>query len=165
MPEYRGMNLLLPEHDSEYREYFALAAQGRFVMRRCADCGLMRYPPGAACPWCQSLAWTWQDVSGRGTIVSYEIVCHAVQAGFRDWVPYPVVLVELDEQRGVPTPEEALRVVANLVTPDLRPEAEEKVAINQRVRVIFQPISAEIALPQFTLSGEPPAGPLWRLPE
>jgi hypothetical protein len=74
-------------------------------------------------------------------------------------------LVELDEQRGVPTPEEALRVVANLVTPDLRPEAEENVAINKRVRVVFQPIADEIALPQFTLSDEPPAGPLWRLPE
>jgi uncharacterized OB-fold protein len=159
------MHLILPEHDSEYREYFALAARGRFVMRRCADCRLLRYPPGAACPWCQALAWTWQDVSGRGTIVSYEIVHHAVQPGFRDWTPYPVVLVELDEQRGVPTPEEALRVVANLVTPDLRPEAEENVAINKRVRVVFQPIADEIALPQFTLSDEPPAGPLWRLPE
>ncbi|MBI4505195.1 MAG: OB-fold domain-containing protein [Chloroflexi bacterium] len=165
MPEYRGMNLLVPEHDSEYREYFALAAQGRLAVRRCADCGLLRYPPGAACPWCQSLAWTWQDVAGRGTIVSYELVCHAVQPGFRDWTPYAVVLVELDEQRGQPTPEEALRVVANLVTPDLRPETEENVAINKRVRVIFQPLSDDFALPQFTLSGEPPAGMPWRLPE
>lgn len=165
MPEYRGMSLIVPEHDSEYREYFALAAQGRFALRRCADCGLLRYPPGAACPWCQSLAWTWQDVSGRGTIVSYEVVYHAVQPGFRDWTPYAVVLVELDEQRGQPTPEEALRVVANLVTPDLRPEAEQNVAINKRVRVVFQPVSEEFALPQFTLSDEPPAGPLWRLPE
>lgn len=164
MPEYRGMNLIVPEHDSEYREYFALAAQGRFAMRRCAGCGLLRYPPGPACPWCLSLKSSWDDVSGKGTIVSYEVVCHAVQPGFRDWTPYAVVLVELDEQRGQPTAEEALRIVANLVTSELRPEPEENVAINKRVRVVFQPVSADFALPHFALSEEPPAGPPWRLP-
>ncbi len=164
MPEYRGMNLVVPEHDSEFRGYFAQAAEGRFALQRCAGCGLVRYPPGAACPWCQSLDWEWQPVSGKGTIVSYEVVHHAVQPGFRDWTPYAVVLVELDEQRGQPTPEEALRAVANLVKPDLSPEGEEQVAINRRVRVVFQPVSADFALPQFTLSDEPPEGEPWRYP-
>lgn len=164
MAEYRGMSLIVPEHDSEYREYLALAAQGRLALRRCANCGLLRYPPGAACPWCQGLDFTWQDVSGKGTIVSYEIVCHAIAPGFGDAVPYAVVLVELDEQRGQPTPEEALRLVTNLVKPDLTFEAEAEVAINRRVRVVFQPVSPEIALPQFTLSSEPSQAPEWRSP-
>ena len=38
----------------------------------------------------------------QGTIYSYEIVTQAIQPAFADWVPYPVVLVELDEQRSVP---------------------------------------------------------------
>jgi uncharacterized OB-fold protein len=77
-------------------------------MKACRQCRLLRYPPGAACPWCNSLEWSWQEVSGKGTIYSYEIVMQAIQGGFRDWAPYPVVLVELDEQRGQPTTDDEL---------------------------------------------------------
>lgn len=161
--EYRGMNLIVPENDSEWKEHFRAARQHRLVMRKCAACGLMRYPPSHACPWCTALEWTWQDVSGRGTIHSYEIVAQAIQPGFRDWTPYPVVLVELDEQRGQPTPDEGLRMIANLLRPDFTPEREANVAIGTRVRVIFQDLSPEIALPQFILSDEPPDGRVWRL--
>jgi uncharacterized OB-fold protein len=162
--QYRGMTLLVPDNDGEWREFYAQARQHRLVMRTCSSCGLMRYPPTHACPWCMALEWTWREVSGRGTIHSYEIVVHAIQPGFKDLTPYPVVLVELDEQRGIPTPDEALRMIANLVTPDLAPEAEASVAIGQRVRVVFQDLADHMALPQFTLTGEPPAGRVWRLP-
>ena len=162
MPEYRGMNLILPAADRELRPYFEAAAEGRLVVRRCTDCGLLRYPPGAGCPWCSSLGWEWAEVSGRGTIYSYEIVTQAIQPGFANWTPYPVVLVELDEQRGVPTADEALRMIANLVTPNFRPEAEANVAIGRRVRAVFQRLDDELALPQFTLADEPPEGRGWR---
>src|SRR6266508_4285723 len=150
--EYRGMNLVIPENDSEWREYFAEARKHRLVVRRCQSCGLLRYPPTAACPWCMELGFTWEPLSGRGTIYSYEIVVHAIQPGFKEMAPYPVVLVELDEQRGKPTADEGLRVIANLVTPDFKPEAEVNVGIGKRVRVVFQDLADHIALPQFTLS-------------
>ena len=158
------MALIVPETDSEWRGYFKAARDGRLVVRRCSECGLLRYPPGAACPWCVSLGWSWQAVSGRGTIYSYEIVVQAIQPGFRDWAPYPAVVVELDEQRGLPTPDDGLRVVGNLLTPEFTPEAEERVAIGARVEVIFQPIAPDFVLPQFRLSDEPPSGRLWRFP-
>jgi len=156
------MNLIVPENDTEWKGYFEAAREHRLVMKRCNDCGLLRYPPGAACPWCTSLQWTWQDVSGKGTIHSYEIVVQAIQAGFRDWAPYPIVLVELDEQRGQPTPDEGLRLIANLVTDDFRPEQEENVAIGKRVEVVFMDISPVCSLPQFKLSREPPQGRVWQ---
>ena len=162
--EYRGMALIVPRLDSEWHGYFEAAGAGRLVVQRCGDCGRLRYPPGAGCPWCAALAWSWAPVSGRGAIYSYEIVVHAIQPGFRDWTPYPVVVVELDEQRGEPAPDEGLRLVANLVTAELAPEREERVAIGARVEVCFQPVSPDFALPQFRLSGEPPAGRLWRFP-
>ncbi len=161
--EYRGMALIVPENDSEWRGYFEAARDGRLVVRRCDACGLLRYPPGAGCPWCGAGASTWHEVSGRGTIYSYEVVVQAIQPGFRDWAPYPVVVVELDEQRGAPTADDGLRVVANLVTRDFRPEAEEFVAIGARVEVCFQPIAPDFVLPQFRLFDEPPAHGLWRL--
>ena len=163
--QYRGMPLVVPDNDSEWKEFYAHARAHRLVLRKCTACGLLRYPPGHTCPWCMELAWSWQAVSGRGTIYSYEIVVHAIQPGFREWTPYPVVLVELDEQRGRPTPDEALRIIGNLVTPDGRFEDAAEAAIGRRVRVVFQDLADHLALPQFALSDEPPEGRVWRLPE
>jgi uncharacterized OB-fold protein len=163
--QYRGMTLLVPDNDSEWKEFYAHARAHRLMVRKCLACGLLRYPPTHACPWCMELGWAWQEVSGRGTIYSYEVVVHAIQPGFKDATPYAVVLVELDEQRGQPTPDEGLRIIANLVRPDGGLEEASKAAIGERVEVVFQDLAAHLALPQFALSGEPPAGPLWRLPE
>jgi uncharacterized protein len=162
---YRGMSLVVPDNDSEWNEYFGLARQHKLMVRACKACGLMRYPPMHACPWCMDLGWRWQEVSGKGTIHSYEIVMHAIQPGFKEITPYAVVLVELDEQRGKPTPDEALRIITNLVKADFTPEDPAKVAIGARVRVVFQDLADHFALPQFTLSDEPPVGRVWRLPE
>ncbi len=168
MPEpvqYRGMTLVVPDNDSEWKEFYAEARAHRLVMRTCSACGLMRYPPSHACPWCMDLGWTWHEVSGRGTIHSYEIVVHAIQPGFKEFAPYPVVLVELDEQRGRPTSDESLRMIANLVTADGSPEAEANVAIGKRVRVVFQDLAPHLALPQFMLTDERTDGRVWRLPD
>ncbi len=162
--QHRGMSLIVPDNDTEWKEFYEHARAHRLVVRTCKACGLLRYPATHACPWCMELGWTWQQVSGRGTIYSYEIVHHAIQPGFRDFTPYPVVLVELDEQRGTPTPDEALRIIGNLVKPDLSPEEEGRVAIGKRVSVVFQDLAGHMALPQFTLTDEPPQGRVWRLP-
>jgi hypothetical protein len=162
--EYRGMRLIVPENDTEFLGYYEAARQHKLVMKKCSACNLMRFPPGSGCPWCMSLDWTWQEVSGKGTIYSYEIIVHAIQPGFKDITPYPVVIVELDEQRGVPTECEGLRLVANLVDAQFKPEAEHNVAIGKRVHVVFQDLSDDFTLPQFTLSNEPPEGPVWQFP-
>lgn len=162
--EYRGMRLIIPDNDMEFLGYYEAAKQGQLVMKTCTACDLMRYPPGSGCPWCMSLDWRWQAVSGKGTIYSYEIIVHAIQAGFRAIAPYPVVVVELDEQRGVPTEHEGLRLVANLVDDQFKPEAEANVAIGKRVEVVFQTINEDLTLPQFKLSNEPPEGPVWQFP-
>src|SRR5205823_12301533 len=130
--QYRGMSLIVPDNDTEWKEFYAHARAHRLVVRKCAACGLLRYPPTHACPWCMELRFTWQELSGRGTIYSYEIVHHAIQPGFKELTPYAVVLVELGEQRGRPTPDEALRLIADLLTPDLSPAAAERVALGQR---------------------------------
>ena len=97
--QYRGMALIVPDNDSEWKEFYEHARAHRLVVRKCKACGLMRYPPTHACPWCMELGWTWQEVSGRGTIYSYEIVAHAIQPGFREMTPYAVVLIELGGKR------------------------------------------------------------------
>ena len=160
--EYRGLRLSIPENDSEYSGYFEAAKEHHLVVKRCGDCGLLRGEPGPGCPWCRSLRWEWHQVSGRGTIYSYQIVAHSVLAGFRDWAPYAIVLVELDEQRGQPSLEDGLRITANLLDDSMAPENEENVAIGRRVEVVFQDMDSGLTLPQFKLLDEPPEGQVWR---
>ena len=57
---------------------------------------------------------TWRQVEGKGAVHSYTEVHHAIQPAFRDHTPYMVLLVDLDTQKGEPTPDEALRVIGNL---------------------------------------------------
>ena len=164
--EYRGLPLVVSEIDSEYRGYFEAAREHRLVVKKCgeAECGLLRGEPGPGCPWCASLAWEWQEVSGKGTIYSYQVITHAIMPGFRDWTPYTVVLVELDEQSGEPNPENGLRITANLLNAEMRPEDPENVGIGKRVEVAFLDTENGLSLPQFRLSGEPPRGEVWRYP-
>lgn len=161
---YRGVQINITDLDSEYQGYFDAAKEHRLVVKGCLDCGLLRGEPGPGCPWCASLRWEWQDVSGKGTIYSYQIVAHSVMVGFKDWAPYPIVLVELDEQSGKPNPGDGLRITANLLGDDMEPEADENVAIGKRVEVVFLDTEDGLSLPQFKLSDEAPRGEVWRYP-
>ena len=166
MPVYEYHQLLLnvSEQDSEYFGYFEAARDHKLVVRKCLECGLLRGEPGPACPWCASMRWEWNEVSGKGTIYSYQIVAHSILPGFTEWAPYPTVLVELDEQRGRPDPGDGLRITANLVNGEMLPEDEVNVAIGKRVRVTFLETEEGLSLPQFTLTSEPPEGEPWRYP-
>jgi len=162
--EYKGQSINITDNDSEYKGYFDAASEHKLVVKKCQDCGMLRGEPGPGCPWCTSLKWEWQEVSGKGTIYSYQIVAHSIIPGFRDWVPYAIVLVELDEQSGDPTPDDGLRITANLLNDNMEPEAEENVAIGKRVEVAFLDTDDGLSLPQFKLSNEAPQGEVWRYP-
>ena len=116
--EYMGMALSVDDLDIENIEYFRHCAEHDFHLQSCAQCGRLRYPPTTACPWCMSLESTWKRVEGKGAVHSYTEVHHAIQPAFRGKTPYMVLLVDLDTQKGEPSPEEALRVIGNLTTPD-----------------------------------------------
>jgi uncharacterized protein len=166
---YLGMPLVLDDLDIENREYFRHCAEHQFHLQACADCGLLRYPPTTACPWCASLDSRWTPVEGKGTVHSYTEVHHAIQPAFRDHVPYLVLLVDLDMQKGRPTAEEALRVVGNLATPDGKlapPELVRRVGVGTRVKLVFTDVAPGLALPQWAIDEEAsqPEKP-WRYPQ
>ena len=116
--DYLGMALSVDDLDIENIEYFKHCAAHAFHLQQCDDCKKLRYPPTTACPWCTCLTSTWTQVEGKGEVHSYDEVHHAIQPAFKAHTPYLVLLVDLDTQKGQPTPDEALRVVGNLTTPD-----------------------------------------------
>jgi uncharacterized OB-fold protein len=172
MATYDRLKLVITPTDSEHRGYYEAAKQGNLVVQRCTECNMLRGAIGAACPFCTSLQWDWQPVSGKGVIYSYQIVTQAVHPAFHNWIPYPIVLVELDEQRAVPWrggnegETVSLRIIANLCRRDdpSVAEDEENVAIGKRVDVCFLDVDETMALPQFCLSDEAPEVTPWRAP-
>jgi uncharacterized protein len=160
-----GMELRVSEQDAVNTAYFAHCAQGRFSLQRCEACQLLHYPPSAGCPWCGSGRYRWDAVDARGSVCSYSEVTHAVQPGFAPYVPYMVLLVELDTQRGQPTADEGIRVLGNLVQPDgtlASPAEVARVGIGTRVKMAFTRLGDNMALPQWTI--DEAAAPLqaWR---
>ena len=108
-------------------------------------------------------------VEGKGTVYSYCEVHHGIQPAFQERVPYMVLLVELDTQKGVPSEGQALRVGGNLVTPDgllAPPEIVGTVGIGSRMRMVFSDVADGLSLPQWTLdeTAEQPDHP-WRYPQ
>lgn len=167
--QYLGMPLVLDDLDIENREYFRACAEHQFRLQACAECGLLRYPPTTACPWCAALESRWTPVEGKGSVHSYTEVHHAIQPAFRDHVPYLVLLVDLDTQKGKPTAEEALRVVGNLATPDGKlapPELVRRVGIGTRVKMVFTDVAPGLALPQWAIDeAAPQPEKPWRYPQ
>jgi hypothetical protein len=167
--DYLGMGLSLDDLDVENLAYFRHCAEHDFHLQACAGCGLLRYPPTTACPWCMSRESRWVPVEGKGAVHSYTEVHHAIQPAFKAVAPYLVLLVDLDTQKGKPTEHEALRVVGNLATPDGKlapPDLVRKVGIGTRVRMVFADVAPGLSLPQWTIdeTAAQPTNP-WRYPQ
>ncbi len=163
-----GMNFTVDDLDVENVAYFRHCAEHAFHLQQCVACGLLRYPPTTACPWCAAAESRWMPVEGKGAVHSYAEVHHAIQPAFKGHVPYLILLVDLDTQKGRPTPEEALRVVGNLVTADgaLAPaELVRRVGIGTRVRMAFSDVGDGLSLPQWTIDEGVAQPEAWRYPE
>lgn len=166
--EYLGMGLTVDDLDVENLEYFRHCAEHDFHLQACTACGLIRYPPTTACPWCMNLESRWTRVEGKGAVHSYSEVHHAIQPAFRDYTPYLILLVDLDTQKGKPSEHEALRVVGNLASPDgkLAPgDQVQRVGIGTRMRMVFSDVAPGLALPQWTIDDSAPQpANVWRYP-
>jgi len=166
--DYLGMSLTIEDVDEESRAYFDYCSRHDFRLQRGRRSGLLRYPPTTACPWTGDRESDWVPVDGRGAVHSYAEVHHPIQPAFRDKVPYMVLLVDLDTQKGKPTEHEALRVAGNLVLTDgsfAPPEVIRRVGIGTRVRMVFIDVGEGISLPQWTVDEEAEQPQPWRYPQ
>jgi len=87
----------LPEADAFTRAYWEAAAQGRLLVRRCADCGRAHHYPREFCPRCWSENVTWEPASGRATLYTWSVVHRNDLPPFGERVPYVAAVVDLAE--------------------------------------------------------------------
>jgi NAD(P)-dependent dehydrogenase (short-subunit alcohol dehydrogenase family)/uncharacterized OB-fold protein len=74
----------------------AAAAEGRFCLQTCGDCGTVVYPPRDACPACLSPRLPYSDVDGHGVLVAQTTVRVSSDPYFRERMPWRVGTVKLD---------------------------------------------------------------------
>ena len=120
-------------HDIAF--FFDGLKEGKLLIQKCANCGVLRHPPGPMCRECHSLEWTTIESTGAGTIHSFVVVHYPQVASFE--YPNQVVLVELDE---------GVRIVAN--TKDI---TREQLVVGARVQLSIEACDDDLSLPFFTL--------------
>jgi NAD(P)-dependent dehydrogenase (short-subunit alcohol dehydrogenase family)/uncharacterized OB-fold protein len=74
----------------------AAAAEGRFELQQCEDCGALQYPPREACHRCLSPNLKWREQSGEGELLSQTTLAHSNDLFFRERLPWRLGLVRLD---------------------------------------------------------------------
>ena len=90
-----------PVEDRDSAPWWAAVREHRLTVQRCGACHTPRFPPTTVCARCRSREWSWVDVSGEGTVVSWIVVQHAFLPVYADTVPYVVALVRLAEHPGL----------------------------------------------------------------
>jgi len=126
----------LPLIDSESAPFWQAAREGCLLIMHCRACDRPYFYPRRYCPRCWSAETEWRQASGRGTVYSYSVVHQNPAPPFRDWAPYAVLLVDLDE---------GVRVMANWD----RSAGLERLAVGLPVAVTFEAITDEVSLPRF----------------
>lgn len=124
-----------PLADATTLPWWQAAAEHRLVVQRCTACGHTRLPPAPVCPECRSAEADWNQLSGRGEVYTYTIVHRRIAAG--QPLPTVIAVIALEGSGG-------LRMISNLVGAE--PDA---VAIGMPVEVVWEDMSADLAIPRF----------------
>jgi uncharacterized OB-fold protein len=124
----QGRRIPAPAVNNESKPFWDAAKDGRFLIKRCGDCGKAHWYPRVICPYCFSLNTKWEESPGEGVIYTFSVMFHTN-------VPYAIGYVNLNEGPAVLT---------NFVDCDL-----EALKIGQKVKVRFQPTENGPPVPVF----------------
>jgi len=95
MTEY---NKPLPDvTDPEVAPFWEGTKKQELRIRRCKQCGKYQWPPRPMCAYCHSLELEWVKAVGKGVLYTYTIGQRALHPGFKDDIPYGLVVIELAE--------------------------------------------------------------------
>lgn len=125
--------------------FFEAAANGKLVVQSCADCDVKQYPPELICHTCYSFNMTWTESAGVGAIWSWVEVVHPAHPALREFGPYVVALVELED-----LPE--IKVMGAVVNAPTGTDTDPPVAIGNRVQVVFERSADDLVQPRWKLA-------------
>jgi uncharacterized OB-fold protein len=115
---------VLPRVTPENEHFWRGGERGELRFLRCAACRTYVHPPSPVCPTCYARELAPEAVSGRATVLTYTW-------NHQPWVPspdhpYPIAIVEIEEQAG-------LRLMTNVLR-----VTEETLRVGMQVQVVFE---------------------------
>ena len=119
--------------------FWSAAREHRLVAPRCQGCGAFRMPPSPFCWKCRSQAVDWVELSGAGSVYTFNVTRQALIPLLRPSIPYVIAVVEMEGAPGV-------RLVGNVI--DVEPG---QVRIGMPVRVAWDDVDDETTIPRFVL--------------
>ena len=138
----------LPGTDDVHDEIFWKSTlESKLVVQHCSSCDEPRFPPRPMCPYCYSLSSVWKKCSGEGTIYSFVVPRPPLLPAFEELSPYIVALVALKEYPSI-------RMIGRLKTKehlDIKSLEDVKFDIDDEVKVSFEKMADDVALPYWTL--------------
>jgi uncharacterized protein len=90
--EMRPPRTLGTGHD----QFWEWCAKGELRLQKCGTCGAVNWPVRQTCEMCGEAEFVWEQMSGRGTVVSWCSFHQDYYGGVMP-VPYDCILVELEE--------------------------------------------------------------------
>jgi uncharacterized OB-fold protein len=123
-----------PRVNPEAKSYCDATADGRLLLPRCTDCGMVIWYTRGFCPECSGRAIDWCRASGRGVVYSYTVNRRGV-GPYAEAGAYVIAYVEL---------EEGPRVLTNIVDADF-----ERLAVGDAVEAVFHDTGEGTALVRF----------------
>ena len=130
----------LPALEPRTAPFWRACRAGRLEFTHCPRCDHLIHPAKPICPLCRGRDLDTRIVSGRARVHSFTVNHQAWYPG-QD-VPYAIALVELIEQPG-------LRLMTNIVNCPIA-----QLQIDMPVRVVFEVLNDDIALPLFEPEAE-----------
>lgn len=134
---FEGFGELFPEINDLNAPYWSGLAQGEVRLQRCGTCGRHQYPAESFCYECGAQDLSWVAVSGGGTVYSFIVVHQQYHKAFKDFMPYTVVIVQMDE---------GPRMLAAMLGP------RRTIAIGDRVKPCIRRVDNERAFLTYELS-------------
>ncbi len=132
-----GGGVPVPLPDADNRLFWEGCKAHELRIQRCKGCGAHIHYPRPACNVCQGMEFDYVVASGRAHVYSFIIAHQAFHPAFKDKTPYNVVVVELDDLKGV-------RMASTLLDVE-----SEEIEIGTAVEVVWEDVDDEISLYKF----------------
>ena len=94
-----------PRVSADTADFWRGCAEHRLLIQRCKSCGKLRWPAARFCDNCLGEDTELCELSGRGTVYSWEVFHKPFHPSLEDQTPYIVAQIDL---------EEGVRILSNL---------------------------------------------------
>ena len=134
------MNLgVRPEPDRDSAPWWEAVRRHELTVQKCGGCGTLRFPARAVCNHCRSRASEWVPARGTGRVYSWIVNHQVFMPGMRDLVPFPVLLVRLDDGDDLLMYGNLAEASPDVLRPKLRVEAVFEDVDDQTTLINWRP--------------------------